>query len=80
MPSPDTLAAIAAVVFMALLVLSMRLVRPPGSSRPRHGAAWLDAHEVPATARYGPYNDERATAPMSAVVTIPDPTPFVRAA
>jgi hypothetical protein len=80
MPSPDTLATIAAVVFMALLILSMRLVRPTGQ-QPRHGAAWLDAHEVPAAARYGPYNVERfviaPARPLSALETAPDPvSPF----
>jgi hypothetical protein len=78
MPSPDTIATIAAVVFMAALMLAMRLIRPIGSDRPRHSAAWLDAHDVPATARYGPYDDEPAPAPLSALETVPDPvvSPF----
>jgi hypothetical protein len=74
MPSPDTLATIAAVAFMAALLLAMRLIRPIGSDRPRHSAAWLDAHDVPADARH-----YRPALPAPASLeTVPDPvvSPF----
>lgn len=49
--SPDTLATIGLTAVCAGLLLSLRLIRPYGQ-HPRHGAAYLDAHEVPAAARH----------------------------
>jgi hypothetical protein len=81
MPSPDTLIEAGSFAVLAVLLLSLRLIRPIGSPRPRHSAGWLDAHQVAVEARhYLPASAApavQAALPPAAPPSVPDTIPWV---